>query len=209
MLPMILVPALITLAITLLRLVGELNQWSSAFFSREAGGAGALVGIVWLIPVFGAYFALKLRRSGQGPASAGKVIGFSVLAFAIPLLAGGAAGFFKLGPVGLILVFSIASLLAIAVAWPSWPALGRVLVAYGIAARVPVVLIMLAAILGDWGTHYDVPPPDFPALGKIAKWFWIGLLPQLTIWIYMTVVMGMLFGGLAAAIAGRGKAASA
>jgi hypothetical protein len=206
--PRILVPALITLAVTLLRLVGELNQWSSALFNRAAGGGGALVGIVWLIPVFGVYFALKLRGSGQGPVSAGKVIGFSVVAFAIPPLAGGAAGFFKLGPVGLILVFSIVSLLAIAVAWPSWPALARVLVAYGVAARIPVALIMLAAILGDWGTHYDVPAPDFPAMGKIATWFWIGLLPQLTIWIYMTVVMGMLFGGLAAAIADRRKTAA-
>ncbi len=50
---LILVPAVITLAVTLLRLVGELQQWSSALFNRSAGGGGAIVGIVWLVPVFG------------------------------------------------------------------------------------------------------------------------------------------------------------
>lgn len=208
MLKMIVVPGLITLAVTALRLAGEMADWSPALFNKAAGGGGAIVGIVWLIPVFGAYFALKLRQAGQGPASAGKVIGFSVLAFMIPVAAGIGANMLKIEPLGQLATFVVVSLVATAVAWPSWPALARVLVAYGLAARVPVVLIMLAAILGDWGTHYDVAAPEVPAMGPIAKWFWIGLLPQLTIWIYMTVVMGMLFGGLAVAIAGRRKLAA-
>src|SRR5260370_38288123 len=52
--PLILVPAVITLAITLLRLTGEGLEWSPPFFGREAGGAMAIVGIVWLVPVLGA-----------------------------------------------------------------------------------------------------------------------------------------------------------
>ena len=77
---LIAVPALITLAVTLLRLVGELQRWSPKFFSREAGGAGAIVGIVWLVPIFGIYFALKLSRAGQGPTSRGRAIGFALAA---------------------------------------------------------------------------------------------------------------------------------
>ena len=78
---LILVPALITLAITLLRLAGELLRWSPSLFNRAPGGPGALVGIVWLIPLFGIYFALRLARAGRsdsgpdtlrGPALAGK-----------------------------------------------------------------------------------------------------------------------------------------
>ena len=52
---LILVPALITLAVTLLRLTGELMHWSKALFNPAAGGGGALVGIAWLVPVFGIY----------------------------------------------------------------------------------------------------------------------------------------------------------
>jgi hypothetical protein len=36
-----------------------------------------------------------------------------------------------------------------------WPALFRVLLAYGLASRLVVTLVMLFAMLGDWGTHYD------------------------------------------------------
>ena len=68
---LVLVPAVITLAVTLLRLVGELQNWSSTLFNREAGGGGALIGIVWLVPIFGVYFALRLAREGEGP---GKVL---------------------------------------------------------------------------------------------------------------------------------------
>jgi hypothetical protein len=52
---LIVVPAVITFAVTLLRLVGELQHWSPRFFSREPGGAGAIIGIVWLVPIFGVF----------------------------------------------------------------------------------------------------------------------------------------------------------
>jgi hypothetical protein len=42
---LILVPGLITLVITVLRLVGELQHWSKLFFNPSAGGGGAIVGI--------------------------------------------------------------------------------------------------------------------------------------------------------------------
>ena len=87
---LILVPASITLAVTLARLAGELMGGSGSLFSREAGGKAALVGIVWLIPVFGIYFGLRLARAGKGPPSAGKAFGFALLSFAlnVALLAG-------------------------------------------------------------------------------------------------------------------------
>ena len=79
----ILVPALITLAVTLARLAGELLGGSGALFSREAGGKAALVGIVWLIPVFGIYFGRRLARDGERPPSVGKALRFGLLAFAV------------------------------------------------------------------------------------------------------------------------------
>ena len=84
------IPALIALVVTLARLAGELAGGPAMLFNREPGGPGSLVGIVWLVPIFGIYFALKLARSGHAPQSAGKVIGFSLLA----LLAAAAIGFF-------------------------------------------------------------------------------------------------------------------
>jgi hypothetical protein len=202
---LILVPAIITLAVTLLRLVGELQDWSPRFFSKEAGGGGALVGIAWLVPVFGAWFGWKLARSGERPGSLGRAIGLTIVAVALLPASGFVAG--KLGidqtSPATLGIFAIVSVAGLAVAFVAWPTLGRVLLAYGLAARVPVVLVMLAAILGDWGTHYDVPPPGAPEMSGLWKWAAIGLVPQMTIWLWFTSVIGGLFGIVACAIAGR------
>ena len=172
---LILVPAVITLAVTLLRLVGELQQWSPTLFSREAGGAGALVGIVWLVPIFGIYFAIRLNRAGQGPASRGRAIGYALVALVTAFVLGFAIS--KLSPsvVANIVLFSLASVLSLWIAYRGWPELGKVEVVYGLAARIPVAIVMLIAMAANWGTHYELGPPGFPEMGLVSKWFLIGL----------------------------------
>ncbi len=202
---LILVPSLITLGITLLRLVGELQNWSPGLFSRAAGGGGSLIGISWLILVFGAWFGWRLTRMGYGASSPLKASG---LAFLVGLAVG--FGSFGIGQIGgqnaFFGAFICGSIAAIFLTRNLWPALWRTLVAYAFAARIPVALLMLVAILGNWGTHYDVPPPGFPdTYSPSVKWVLIGLLPQLTIWIYMTVIGGLVAGGIAGAVAGRKK----
>lgn len=210
---LILVPSVITLAVTLLRLVGELQNWSPTLFNKQAGGGGAVVGIAWLVPIFGAWFGWKLARAGSGPGAVGKALGLTVLALAVvPALGFLGTQVAHLDPNGFAFfgIIVVGSIVALLIALKAWPALGRTLLGYGLAARIPVVLVMLAAILGQWGTHYDVPPsPDFPALSPLATWFAIGVLPQLTIWIAYTVVIGALFGLFAAAVGGRRPAAAA
>jgi len=198
---LILVPAVITLAVTLLRLVGELKGWSRTLFNPDAGGGGALVGIVWLVPIFGAYFGLKLERSGQGPEKLGRSVGMAFLSFVVMVLGAVATFVFKMKPTAAIAFFSVVCLAAIWIGVRAWPAAGRVLLAYGLAARIPVAIVMLFAILGNWHTHYDVPPPDFPAYGPWTKWMLIGVLPQLTLWVAFTIAVGTIFAGAAAALA--------
>ena len=202
--PLVFWPALITLGVTLVRLVGELLRWSDRFFNRAAGGAGAVVGIVWLVPVFGVYFALRLLRAGQSPRSTPwSIVGGLLGLVAIPVLA---LVWGRLGvpPVAQVLGFCCTFPF---VAWGvgrGWPALARVLFAYGMAARIPVILIMLLAILGGWGTHYELGRPDLPPLEPpLLKWFVIGLVPQLGFWVSFTVVGGTFFGGLAALVRRR------
>jgi len=203
---LILVPAVITFAVTLLRLVGELQGWSPTLFSREAGGGGALIGISWLVPFFGAWFGWKLAKSGGSPGRIGPALLIAILAFALlPAIGFGAIKAANLdsqgfGAFGLFVVLAFAGL---ALGLRAWPALGKLLLQYALAARVPVILVMLVAMLGNWGTHYDVAPPNLPEMGTLAKWFAIGVVPQLSIWIWYTVVVGMIFGLAAAAVAGR------
>ncbi len=203
----ILIPAAVTLAVTLIRLLGELFGGPDFLFNASAGGAGALVGIVWLVPVFGIYFAVKLSKHGRRPVSMGKTIGAFLAALAL-MVASYAVGFFLFGPdpsIGALVYYALVSLAVIYISLLPWPDLGRLLLAYGFAARIPVVLIMLVAILGDWGTHYDVPPPGLTIASPIVKWFFIGLLPQFTFWIAFTTIIGGFFGALGAALV-RGSA---
>ncbi|HUG53597.1 MAG TPA: hypothetical protein VMR21_08345 [Vicinamibacteria bacterium] len=197
---LVLVPAIITLAVTLLRLTGELQGWSPALFSRQGGGGWALIGIVWLVFVFGIYFAIRLARAGQGPPSVGWAVGYSLLGLILAPASAAvatAAGAPQLRIIGLV---SIVFLAGAWVACRGWRELGNTLFVYALAARVPVVLVMLAAILGSWGTHYDAVPPGFPAMGPVATWALIGLFPQLTLWVGFTVTVGMFFGSVAVAI---------
>jgi len=44
-------------------------------------------------------------------------------------------------------------------------------------------------------------PPDAPTLGLIAKYLWLGFVPQLVLWVAFTILAGMLLGTVAAGIA--------
>jgi len=205
---LILVPAIITLAVTILRLVGELQHWSPKLFNSSAGGGGALVGISWLPFIFGPYFALKLASAGDGPSSVGKSIGFAALGLVLMM-----GGFIlavnpKIDFPGKFLVGILIVVAAGALQFNPWPALFKTLVAYGYAARIPVAIIMFFAISGNWGTHYDVVPPGYTGpTDTIPKFLFIGALPQLVMWIVITVVVGSLVGSIATAIAHRRKPA--
>ncbi len=67
-------------AVTLLRLTGELLGWSPKLFARTAGGGASPVGIVWLIPIFGIYFALRLAQTGEAPPTVGRALGLAKIA---------------------------------------------------------------------------------------------------------------------------------
>jgi len=201
---LILVPALITLGVTILRLVGELLHWSKLLFNPEAGGGFAPIGIWWLPIIFGIYFALKLTNVGAGPASLGKAFGFTALGLLVMVGGGFLFGTSQFsGPkaiAGLVLIAASAVVPVI-----GWSNLGKTLLAYAYAARIPVVIIMFFAIRDSWGTHYDGAPPNFPEMGFLPTFFLIGFLPQMIIWIAFTVIVGSLFGTITAAVTRRGR----
>ncbi len=206
---LILVPALLTLAVTILRLVGELQHWSPPFFNSSPGGGGALVGISWLPIIFGPYFALKLAGAGDPPASTGKSIAFPVLGLAVMILGGfvSVKGAQAQIPSRVILGFAIMAVGA-ALCFPGWNALAKTLLAYGLAARIPVAIVMIFALRGNWGTHYDGLPPGYNGpTDLLPKWVMIGLIPQMLLWVSFTIVVGSLFGAIVSAIARRGKPA--
>lgn len=222
-LSLVLVPAILTLIVSVLRLVGQLNDWSPLWFGDgsgggaidgEEGGSGALLGISWLMFVFGLWFGFRLQRS-----SAAVQRGKTVLLAALPvaLVIGGMVIAQALDlvfipspdepgePRGLG-VFMGVLLVGMVLSFVAWPRLARTMLVYALLARIPVVVITLLAIQFDWqGTHYTAVAPGFPTPAPDERLAFL-LTPQLTFWPMMTVMFGTLFGAIGAAIAGRPRA---
>src|ERR1051326_3440141 len=81
---LIVIPTVISLSVTFLRLAAELSHWSTRWFSPETGGIipsgwSWLIGITWLPIPFGAYFALKLLHSGMAPRNARTAVLYSLI----------------------------------------------------------------------------------------------------------------------------------
>jgi hypothetical protein len=209
---LITIPALITLGITILRLVGELEHWPKLFFSTAGGGGGAIIGISWLPIIFGPYFALKLAGAGDGPSSVGKAVGFAVFGLVVFVLGGFLVGATFAHPSILTLIAFLVMLVAAFIPGIGWRSLGNTLLAYAFAARIPVLIVMFLAMRGNggqgWGTHYDAVAPTFAQAAFARKFFYVGILPQMTLWIGWTVALGSIIGIIVAAIVRRGKQAA-
>ena len=210
---LIVVPSIITLVLTLIRLTGELFHGPEILFNCSAGGGAAPLGISWLAFVFAAYFAVRLQSAGDAPAGAGKAIGLTILSLLFVI-----AGNLLLFPVGQGKGSSAAFISGMAVVIAGlyvmragWPGYWKAMLGYAVAARVPVIVVMLFAIRGNWGTHYDAPPHTMDILWTswFNKWVDIGLLPQLFFWTPYTVVFCGLFGVIVAALRKRRAAAAA
>ena len=197
-------PALVTLAVTLLRLTGELRGWNEEYFSRLPGGGLAIVGITWLVPFVGAYLGWHLARAGvEAPDLAG-LAGWPTAAVAIGL----GIGYFLAKVVqpsatGTFVLWAMVSVVVAAMSLSTWPALAKPLLAYAVAARVPVIVVMWLAIRRGWGTHYDAIPPSFPFYGPLERWLWTGVLPQATIWVAFTLAVGTAFSAVGVYLASR------
>ncbi|MFN8091881.1 MAG: hypothetical protein U0599_06585 [Vicinamibacteria bacterium] len=185
-------PVGLSAAVTLLRLVGELRGWSADYFSRLPGGGLAIVGIAWLVPVVGLWVGWTLERSGHRPVLAARAAWQPLAALVVAW--GVAAALGRLAHTGWtsnLLVWAVASLVAVAAAWLAWPSAAASLVAYAAAVRGLVVIVMALATWRGWGTHYDALPPGFPWMTPLRRFLLVGLLPQMTIWIAFTVAIGV------------------
>lgn len=200
---LITVPALVTLAITVLRLIGELEHWPRPWFSAAPGGGAAIIGISWLPIIFGPYFAVKLAGFGERPPSMGKAIGISLVGLVVLFLSGWWAESTFSHTSILTLIAFLLMLAAAFIPRLGWRALGNTLLVYAFAARIPVLIVMYLALSGNgghgWGTHYDAVAPQFAQASVAKKFLYEAFVPQMTMWIGWTVVVGSFCGIIVAA----------
>ena len=79
---------------------------------------------------------------------------------------------------------------------------------YAYAARIPVVGHHAARDGGRLGHALRrACRRAFPEMGLLRKWVVFGVLPQMTTWIAIAVLLGGVFGSIAGAVASRRPAA--
>jgi hypothetical protein len=198
------VPLLISVAVTLLRLAGELGHWSVAWFSPATGGIlpsgwSWVVGITWLPALFGPYFAYRLWRAGQRPPNLILALGFALL--------GGAIVFFgmraitprlRTAPFWLLAIWGV-SVVAAGLQAFGWRKLAGTLLVYGLGSRAVVAIVMALALAFNWGTHYDfVDSPGLQQLPFVTRLVVLALFPQLVFWVGFTILLGCLAGAFTA-----------
>ena len=198
----ILVPALVTSLITALRFCGELLDLGPPLFSREAGGGGALVGIGWLIPVFGAIFAMRLLHAGMGPVRPVSALAMLLLGCGLVAVAFAIAKLVMSPTPWAMVVGACGSVLGGLCAFHAWRRLGRLLLAYAIAARVPVMGLAFADILLGLGTHYGKLAPGAPEYAALPRAL-VLCVAQAVFWVPLTLLFGGMAGLCALAIGRR------
>jgi hypothetical protein len=194
---------LLTTIVTLLRVVGEVQGW----VTRESGGAGTPLGIVWLIPVFGFWFGWRLSAT-QPPRSLARVLLVTIVATAAAM--GLSVLNFRQMEAGRyslqisVLIIAVVWTIAAVVAALQWRALGRVLLLYGLWARLFVVAVTAFLILRGFGTHYEKIGPDEMALELTnTEKILYASASQLFFWIPFTILAGTLFASAGAWLARR------
>ena len=195
-------PFWISVALTLVRLSGELAHVSERWFQRGTGGVlpsgvGWILGISWLPVLFGPHFLDRLQKGGE-KAPQGRVFLFGLLGAAVVFL-----GFQFLLPLLPLpfpkILLGVWAVMAAGAALQAagWPPLFRTLLAYGVSSRAVVALVMLFAMSGHWGTHCDYAgmPPEFQ-MPLLPRFLWLAFFPQLVFWVSHTVIVGSVSAGL-------------
>ena len=199
---LIAVPALISIAVTALRLVGELLHWPKPLVHGDVCGK-AILGVVWLVPIFGTYFAVKLFHAGDVPQRFARPVVLAISALALKL-----TGTFVMESHGMtyaprLSMNLIVTLIGLVLSAMAWPTLSKALLVYGYLSRIPVAIVQYLAMRGRWGTHYDALDPGFPSIGFWPTFLRVSFVPNIFFLEAYTVIVGVLVGIAAVAVLGR------
>jgi hypothetical protein len=193
-------PSVLTLALSVARLVGQVQGW----LPPTSGGAMHPLGIVWCVFVFGAWFGWRLSRAHLGPrvrrpwawalAALLALAGTVMWQFRPFLGAGTDDATFQQLRVAVMVIVGVA-LAAGALMFVVWPRLAWLMLLYGLGARGTVVVLTILAKQQGWNTHYTKFGPS-GIERDMADTIVSASFAQLGGWVPFTIVGGVLAGGI-------------
>ncbi len=161
-----------------------------------------MLGISWLVFIFGAWFAWRLSKQGSRPAlrraALWALIPMIALVLAVMLGFGNIdqtdqsdAAYESLrSTVGIIVILA---LIAAAFCFVIWPRLAFTMLLYALPARLTVLAITYLAKQQDWDTHYTKFGPG-GIEREMGETMYAASVAQMGFWVCFTVVGGVLVG---------------
>jgi hypothetical protein len=196
-------PSLLTLAISIARLVSEVNGW----LTNASGGRLLPLGITWCIFVFGGWFGWRLARAGSLPRVARPwawalvallaAIGTAMVGFQPLVEADRSDATFALLRQA-VLNTVIVTLAGALVMFYVWPRLAWALLLYGLGARATVLAFTWLAKHQGWDTHYTKFGPAGIERDSMAETMLSASIAQGGFWVPFTIIGGVLVGTLLA-----------
>jgi hypothetical protein len=195
LLPLLGIASLVTLVVTVVCVIGELQGWAAGWFQAVSRSPWNPFGIAALVPLFGFLFGRRLALCGSRPQF---VAAFFVPMFAVVLLAG-VGGYMRKELEGETLRSAIGYLAyggpaLVLLALFAWPRAFLVNLAYAVLARAPVVIVQYLDVQNGWQTQYGKAHPKLPPMTADER-FWFLATMQGTVWVPFTILLG---GGCAA-----------
>jgi hypothetical protein len=194
------IAALLSFAVTVVRLAGENLGWAPSLFDVRPGGGLSPLGITWLVPLFGFWFGRRLARAGSAPASTWRALSLHLLGIglivAVFVLVFRAVDDWRMRSVLVNAGTFACGLLALF----AWPKCWRVLVCYGLLARAPVMLAQVLSVRLGWSNHFAKGPPGSDPDDAL----FLLTLAQCVFWPFpFTVLVGGAFATIGAVTARR------
>lgn len=204
MLRLVLWPVLLTLVVNVLRLVLQVQ----GVVGTGSGGGGALVGITWLIFLFGGVLGWRIARTHPPrwrPAWLWTLL--ALIAILVTVILGFSGidrvdqseeGFQKLRQTVLI-GCGVAILMALFCA-AVWPRLAGAMLLYALPTRATVLVLTWLAKSNQWDTHYTKFGPSGIERESMSETLVSAGAAQFGFWVPFTVVGGCLAGAVAGAL---------
>lgn len=198
---LILWPSVITLAVSIARLVGEVQGW----ITDQSGGAMHPLGITWLALLFGGWFGWRHARAGALPRVRRAWLWALVALLAMvgtmawrmqPLLqAERSEATFAQVRVGVLTIIAVA-VVGAGTMFFVWAKQAFTLLLYGLVARATVVAITWFVKLQGWHLHYVKFGPPGIEPDTMQETLVSASIAQFGMWVPFTILAGTLVGGL-------------
>jgi hypothetical protein len=158
--------------------------------------------VIWLVPIFGIYFAVRLFHAGDTPQRFGRPLLLAISGLVLKLAGTFVMESHPMTYVPRLSMNFIVTLIALVLCAMAWRTLCKVLLAYGYLSRIPVAIVQYLAMRGRWGHTLRCVRSRISSHRLLAN-LSVSFVPNIFFMEAYTAIVGALVGIAAVFVLGR------